>query len=123
MSFYTCDLHDFVEKFFIRLGTQYEKNDINYLRQIGYDTKLEMIRWGTYNEIQDVRYTRYYELAKIYDYYYFNSRFRKKSVVLRKMFKKRRRREIAKNKYLECLSILPRQLPHEIDNIIISYCI
>jgi hypothetical protein len=111
-----------IKSHFIRLGTEYEKNDYIYLRSRVMYEDFVNIHWGKNEEIYDVRYNRYWEIKKIAEHMHRHDN-KKPFKVLNKIIKKRRRRENARNKYIECLSQLEKPLPHEIDNIIISYCI
>jgi hypothetical protein len=112
-------------KSFIRFKTENEKNDCLYIRKYQKFRRTKFrIKWGTDDESQDIRMDRWRDLYNVMNEYH--SDFINKSkqcVALNKMFKKRRRRENARNKYLKCLAMLSNPLPNEIDNIIVSFCI
>ena len=83
-----------------------------------------IIRFDSEYETYDIIHNRYYELNNIrleFKRRFNDFGFGRRRIILSKMVKKRRRRKEAKKRYLEGLtSIL---LPHDMENIIISFCI
>jgi hypothetical protein len=94
------------------------------IKNMGKPSPNNIIRFDSEYETDDIIHNRYYQLQLIRFEICRRTNgdcFDRRKTIISKMLKKRRRRKEAKKRYLEGLtSIL---LPHDMENIIISFCI
>lgn len=96
------------------------------IKYLSFNDRYDIINWGTdekdkirfetSHETDDIFFHRFNELLKIEDVLSQNNNMINKKLILSDMLKKR-----IKQNYLK--KIEPMQLPHDIENIILSFCI